>query len=195
MAPQKKQRAPLAQDKNRLNILKAAFELFAQKGYAQTSVDSVSVKAKVSKGLIYHYFDSKEELLKGVFLLMKEEADQLFSGMDKLPPEKLLTNMVSSSFEYITRRSKNFRLLLALTVQRDVLQGLKKEIEEMRNEWLRQLTQVFSSLGYEQPEAEAYLFCALLDGIGIGYTTVPAGYPMKEISELIMKRYGNKLSL
>lgn len=190
MSRQKERRSGAQQDDSRLNILKAAFELFARKGYARTSVDSVARKAGVSKGLIYHYFESKDALLKGVFLMMKGEADQLFENMDALPPDEFLDRMVTLSLQYLVRRTQHFRLLLALSLQLDVVKGLKQEIEDMRNEWFHSLTQLFAALGYEQPRAEACLFSAMLDGIGIGYSLVPADYPMEEIRELIMVRYG-----
>ncbi|MDH3304272.1 MAG: TetR/AcrR family transcriptional regulator [Gammaproteobacteria bacterium] len=47
-------------------ISEAAFEVFAEKGYAAARVDEVAKRAGVSKGLLYLYFDTKEELFKAV---------------------------------------------------------------------------------------------------------------------------------
>lgn len=47
-------------------ITEAAFEAFAEKGYAATRVDEVASRAGVSKGLLYLYFKTKEELFKAV---------------------------------------------------------------------------------------------------------------------------------
>lgn len=47
-------------------ITEAAFEAFAEKGYAATRVDEVAKRAGVSKGLLYLYFKTKEELFKAV---------------------------------------------------------------------------------------------------------------------------------
>ena len=47
-------------------ISEAAFEVFAAKGYAATRVDEVAKRAGVSKGLLYLYFKTKEELFKAV---------------------------------------------------------------------------------------------------------------------------------
>lgn len=177
-------------DQSRQKILNSAFELFAQKGYAQTSVDSIARDANVSKGLIYHYFDSKEHILKAVFARMKEEGDSMYDGMDRLPPEEFLGKMIEVSLGYVIRQTKTFRLMIALTAQVEVTKGLQQEIESVRNEWLQWLAQVFKSLNYEKPEAEAYLFSALLDGVGIGYTVMAPDYPMEEVRALIMQRYG-----
>lgn len=44
----------------------AALQLFVEKGFAATRLDDVAKRAGVSKGTLYLYFDSKEELLKAV---------------------------------------------------------------------------------------------------------------------------------
>jgi AcrR family transcriptional regulator len=44
-------------------LLVAALELFIEKGFAATRTDEIAARAGVSKGTLYLYFDSKEELL------------------------------------------------------------------------------------------------------------------------------------
>ena len=44
----------------------AALDLFVEKGFAATRLDDVAVRAGVSKGTLYLYFDSKEALFKAV---------------------------------------------------------------------------------------------------------------------------------
>jgi len=47
-------------------LLDAALELFVEKGFAATRAEEVAARAGVSKGTLYLYFPSKEELLKEV---------------------------------------------------------------------------------------------------------------------------------
>ena len=47
-------------------LLKAALALFVEKGYAATRVEEVAARAGVSKGTLFLYFPSKEELFKAV---------------------------------------------------------------------------------------------------------------------------------
>lgn len=47
-------------------LLDAALELFVEKGFAATRAEEVAVRAGVSKGTLYLYYPSKEELLKAV---------------------------------------------------------------------------------------------------------------------------------
>jgi AcrR family transcriptional regulator len=48
-------------------LLEAAFAVFAARGYRATRLEEVAEAAGVTKGAIYHYFDSKEELLRRAF--------------------------------------------------------------------------------------------------------------------------------
>jgi AcrR family transcriptional regulator len=47
-------------------LMQAALELFVEHGFAATRLDDVARKAGVSKGTLYLYFDSKDELFKAV---------------------------------------------------------------------------------------------------------------------------------
>jgi AcrR family transcriptional regulator len=47
-------------------LLDAALELFVEKGFAATRIEEVALRAGVSKGTLYLYYPSKEDLLKAV---------------------------------------------------------------------------------------------------------------------------------
>lgn len=51
----------------RKQILKAAIEVFAERGFHRTRVSDIAQRAGVAYGLIYHYFDSKDAVLSSVF--------------------------------------------------------------------------------------------------------------------------------
>src|SRR5699024_8960738 len=63
----KKNKHNLKREEKQLIIKDVALKLFAENGYEATSVNEISKKAEISKGLIYHYFSSKEELLKVIW--------------------------------------------------------------------------------------------------------------------------------
>ena len=44
----------------------AALALFAEQGFAATTVQQVATRAEVSKGLVHHYFAKKEDLVYDV---------------------------------------------------------------------------------------------------------------------------------
>lgn len=74
-------------------IVDAAFEEFAAKGYAGTRLEDVASRAKVSKGLPYLYFKTKEELFKAVVRsVITSHFDTIRDAMDAttLPVEAFL---------------------------------------------------------------------------------------------------------
>lgn len=64
-------------------ITQAALEAFAEKGYAATRVEEVAKRAGVSKGLMYLYFKTKEELFKAVVKsVVIRRIDQLIGNIE-----------------------------------------------------------------------------------------------------------------
>jgi TetR/AcrR family transcriptional regulator, cholesterol catabolism regulator len=65
--------------KKALAIAKVAARLFNEKGYIETSLDDIAAAARVSKGAIYHYFDSKDEML---FFILTNYMDVILQGLE-----------------------------------------------------------------------------------------------------------------
>jgi AcrR family transcriptional regulator len=61
-------------------LLDAALGLFVEKGYAATRAEEVAVRAGVSKGTLYLYYPSKEDLLKAV--VRHNVVNQIAEGAD-----------------------------------------------------------------------------------------------------------------
>jgi TetR/AcrR family fatty acid metabolism transcriptional regulator len=83
---------PGAVDKRRL-ILDAAITVFARQGFHHCRVSDVADEAGVAYGLVYHYFDSKEEMLNELFLerwqIMLDAISEI-DARDELPPREKL---------------------------------------------------------------------------------------------------------
>ena len=56
-----------AQEEKRRLLLDAAVRVFARKGYHASRVGDIAEEAGVAYGLLYHYFESKEDVLLTVF--------------------------------------------------------------------------------------------------------------------------------
>lgn len=63
------------------DIISVAYTLFIEKGYEKASVQDIINELGISKGAIYHYFKSKEEILQSVLDSERKKAD---SYLDKL---------------------------------------------------------------------------------------------------------------
>lgn len=77
----------------RKQILKAAVEVFAERGFHRTRVSDIAKRAGVAYGLIYHYFESKDAVLNAVFetnwavflkVLRDLQEDEALSALDRL---------------------------------------------------------------------------------------------------------------
>ena len=65
-------------------ITEAALAAFAEKGYAATRVDEVAKRAGISKGLLYLYFKTKEDLFKAVIRsFLSPRIDALISNIEE----------------------------------------------------------------------------------------------------------------
>jgi len=58
---------PRAGDEKRRQLLEAAVRVFARKGFHGSRVGDIAEEAGVAHGLLYHYFESKDQVLEAVF--------------------------------------------------------------------------------------------------------------------------------
>jgi TetR/AcrR family transcriptional regulator, fatty acid metabolism regulator protein len=69
------------QGEKRSAILDAALRVFAKHGFAAARVSDIAAAAGVGKGTVYLYFESKEDLLMGVF---EARVDEILSMIDEM---------------------------------------------------------------------------------------------------------------
>ncbi|GAV13530.1 TetR/AcrR family transcriptional regulator [Paenibacillus sp. NAIST15-1] len=78
-------------------ILLSAMKLFASKGYVQTTMQEVASFCKMSKGSVYQYYSSKDELLLNIFMyqskLLKDRLLMLEREKQPNPRERLISKI------------------------------------------------------------------------------------------------------
>jgi TetR/AcrR family fatty acid metabolism transcriptional regulator len=74
-----KKRTFQAENKKQL-ILKVANEVFAEKGFQETTISQIAQKANIAEGSIYDYFKNKEDLL---FSIPEERMENFLSGLQE----------------------------------------------------------------------------------------------------------------
>jgi AcrR family transcriptional regulator len=79
-------------------LLDAALELFAEKGFAATRSEEVAARAGVAKGTLYLYYPSKEELLKAI--ISQRLQTEIAAGAEQVqqfigPTSALLTDILT----------------------------------------------------------------------------------------------------
>ena len=83
-------------------IVNAAWKLFYEQGYEDTTVEDIIFESETSKGSFYHYFDGKDALLSSLSMLFDEQYELLMERPD-LPENSidLLQYLNRSLFETI----------------------------------------------------------------------------------------------
>ena len=64
----------------RQQIIDAAYRCFARKGFHQTSMRDIYAEAELSSGAVYHYFDSKDAIIRASFEFDYERSVALFEA-------------------------------------------------------------------------------------------------------------------
>ena len=158
-------RQQAAADKRR-QILDAAVRVFARQGFHQCRVSDIADEAGVAYGLVYHYFDSKEEVLDTLFL---ERWDVLLAMIAELdareelsPREKLygIASFIFDSYRHdpelmkviiveVTRAANSFGRT-HLDKIREAYDGIRKIVEEGQSsgEFRAQLSAQFAALAF-----------------------------------------------
>jgi AcrR family transcriptional regulator len=111
-------------------IAKIAGDVFFIKGYKEASLQDISVKGKISKAGIYHYYKTKENILSD---LMLGHADGLINALMqclRMAEEKKLNPQ--ESFEvlgkkYVSYLLKNRKISLVVLRDRHQLTGKEKK--------------------------------------------------------------------
>jgi AcrR family transcriptional regulator len=78
----------------RNEILDYAVKLFAQKGFYQTTIDDIAKEAGVSKGAVYTYFSSKEEIFLALLDESTENLQKELAVNKEQSAEKKLTDLL-----------------------------------------------------------------------------------------------------
>jgi len=63
-------------------IVSAAWKLFYEQGYENTTVEDIIYESETSKGSFYHYFESKDALLSTLSTLFDEKYEQIMNTVD-----------------------------------------------------------------------------------------------------------------
>ena len=74
--PRTPQQNAIIRDKRRTKILLKTLKLFATKGFDEVTIDAISIESACSHGLVYHYFEKKEDIFNGLFELQREDYNE-----------------------------------------------------------------------------------------------------------------------
>lgn len=69
------------QKKTKSRIVSAAWKLFYEQGYEDTTIEEIIEESGTSKGSFYHYFEGKDALLGSLAYMMDEKYEELEPGI------------------------------------------------------------------------------------------------------------------
>lgn len=160
----------------RVRILQSAVDRFSKNGFDRTKMDEISSSADVSKGTLYNYFNSKEDLFHALcddsLELLKIQLDTLFTSSKN----DLISNaeLFYENFQKIQKEgtAKVFFEALSESTRNPKLQEIlikhrSKIIKVVENYLQHQISKGFLKVD-SNPEYLASGLVSLFDGITAG---------------------------
>lgn len=189
MCPRTPKQFEIIRQQSRRAILDAALRLFAHEGYHAVSVSRIASEAKVSKGLMYNYFSSKEELLKGIVDHAINQSESEFQYPIHAAPKEQLRITIDYVFSALQQHKTMHRLLMALTIQIHDFDFIHEIAMAKRDQYKSLFTDLFDRLRYPDPESEALILSAIFDGISLQYMVLDSDYDLNAMKSSLIKRY------
>src|SRR5215469_10683726 len=158
--------AGVTAEQTRERLLRAAADVFAERGYDGTRVADIAAAAGVSNGAMYAHFASKADLLTGA---LRTHGRRLLADLFATDPDRSLTDLLLVIGRWLPRRRdlRGYLIVEALVAARrdeEVARPMRDYIGE-RADWLASLMTVAQAGGEVDPALSANAlahFCLLL---------------------------------
>jgi TetR/AcrR family transcriptional regulator, repressor of fatR-cypB operon len=97
----------------RESILQAMLELVAERGFHDAPMSLVAKRAGTSAGIIYHYFPSKDELIRALYLHVKAKMSEfLVEGHTiGMPTEQAFKHVWMNAYRFYRTHQQDVRFL------------------------------------------------------------------------------------
>lgn len=194
MCPRTKEQNESIRIDRKAAILNAALHVFAEDTYHGASMNKIANQANVSKGLIYNYFTSKEELLQH---LIFEISDRFISKME-CPEGELqdsdVVHFIEVSIDMIIEDLTLSKLFFSVCTQQSVMDLMAKKIFRKIVPFIIAMRNYFTVKGHEDSKSVMRYFGASLDGIQMHILMDPS-FPIESVKNLFIQQFvGNKVS-
>lgn len=131
-----KRRVRLDNDERRAQLLQLARKAFSDRSYDEVSIDDLAREAKISKGLLYHYFPTKRDLYVAG---LREIAEELVERCVNIPPDLVPIDRVrygiDAYLDHISQHSRAYVSLMRGGIGSDpevaqVVEGVRKRLTD-----------------------------------------------------------------
>ncbi len=182
-------------ERGRVRVLEAATQVFQREGFQTATMARVAEAAGVSKGLPYHYFESKEALARAVVAAHLDGVVQVLSRWPSAPPDEQLRWFLKSALDHARTYQDSFRLYLSLALHPGTRELVLAEVER-RQALLDgvegELRSIFVALGHPVPEIEALVLRATVDGLIQYLLMAPDRFPADEAVSRLLALHGQR---
>jgi AcrR family transcriptional regulator len=190
MAPRSPEQFAEIREERRHQILEAALHVFAEDSYHGSSIAAVAKRAKVSKGLIYNYFKSKEEIL---LTLISDLFDEAMELMD-VDPEVPLTrdkfiHVINRSVDVSVENPQRWKLYMSLSFQPDVTPLLMEKMLPRIQPFMIQMNNYFTERGHEDPMTMMRYYSAVMDGVQMHILMDPQNFPVEKVKQMMIEQF------
>ncbi len=112
-------------EKRRQEILLCSLDTFIKKGFAETKIRDIANDLKISTGLFFHYFKSKESVYEELINIAVEGAADVLAN-DSLKPMELFEHITDNIFNSFAENSMSAKLFVF------VIQALSNEVTQYK---------------------------------------------------------------
>ena len=192
MSPRTKEQFEEIRESRKEQIMQAALELFASEGYAHCSIARLAEHAGISKGLMYNYFESKEQLLSAILEKGMHLIIELFDpNHDGVITSEELENFIRKTFKIMQSNQEFWIRYFTVALQPGVTEQLKgKSMIRNMEDYFSMLLKYFESNGYEDPALEVLTLSAMIEGLG---AIMIYAYPVMKIPDDILQKYEERI--
>jgi AcrR family transcriptional regulator len=189
MSPRTKEQNLIIRAKMRERIIHSSMKLFGQNGFERTSVNAIAKDAKISKGLIYYHFETKESIVIGIVNMLMDMGQKIITPEIHFEsPKHHLKYTIDEYFNLAKQEAVLLSWMLPMAFQIGRYPFVTKMIAQKTKYAIGTSKQLFEKLGYPDPEQEAWFFGALMDGISMDQILVP-NYDSKRMHQHILNKY------
>ncbi len=172
------------------SILDAALHVFAEEHYHNASVGQLAKQAGISKGLVYTYFESKEDILVTLMVGMFDRLAEDF-GIDPKsePSREVMVHYVKTSFAVVVRDPQHWRLFFSIILQPDVLALVMDKMMAKAAPYMTVISAYFGHHGHKNAVARMRYFSAVIDGVQMQLMMDPDNFPVELVTEMIINEF------
>ncbi len=191
MAPRKSSDIQILKDNKKVLILDAALKTFASHGYEGATISMITKEAGMSKGLLYTYYNSKEQLLDEIidFGLKKAAVSLDKTPGGQITSKEIFSDNLRNIIQLFMEEADFWRLYSMLILQTKTSEKFQQKMKAFLEQYLGLYMTYFQQKNSKKPMAEALLFGAVLDGLMFDLMVMQGNYPVDEVIEMIIEKF------